>query len=127
MNTHLYEEIRSIEDIINEKKPKKRVSGNLQIEDEYTKLKNKEDKILTLLDDMHKQKDEEKDTLQYFTHAPIHVIIFRTFRKIMSIGNDIIQENDIYKMIDIVLYKDNVIYVGITLVIFSILLMFISL
>ena len=76
---------------------------------------------------MGKQKDEYKDTLQYFTHAPIHVIIFRTFRKMMSIGNDIIQENDIYKMIDIVLHKDNVIYVGITLVIFSILLMFISL
>lgn len=127
MNTHLYEEIRSIEDIINEKKPKKRVSNNLQTEDEYTKLKNKEDKILTLLDDMHKQKSEEQSTLQYFTSAPIHVVIFRTFRKMMSIGNEITQETDVYKMVDILLHKDNIIYVGITLVIFSILLMFISL
>lgn len=127
MNTHLYEEIRCIEDIINEKKKNTRKNSNLQIEDEYTKLKNKEDKILTLLDDMHRQKKEDKDNLLYFTTAPLHVIIFKTFRKIISIGNNMSNETDVFKILDIIIDKENIIYVGITLVILSILLMFISL
>ena len=53
MNTHLYEEIRSIEEIINENKTK---SEGLYTEDDYTKLMKKEDKVLDLLDDMKKKK-----------------------------------------------------------------------
>lgn len=126
MNTHLYEEIRSIEDIINDKKPKKRITNNLQIEDEYTTLKNKEEKILNLLEDMHKMKDQD-ETTHYFTNAPLHVTIFKTFKTMIQIYNDLIKQDDIYKMVDILLNKKNIVYVGTTFVILSILLMFISL
>ena len=125
MNTHLYEEIKSIEDVINEEKPKQ-VSNKLQTEDEYTKLKNKEDKILTLLDDIHSKKAEDMDSVKYFSSAPLHVIIFKTFKTILNLGKEIRSKDDPYQIVELILKKENIIYVGIALVIFSILLMFIS-
>ena len=125
MNTHLYEEIKSIEDVINEEKPKQ-VSNKLQTEDEYTKLKNKEDKILTLLDDIHSKKAEDMDSIKYFSSAPLHVIIFKTFKTILNLGKEIRSKDDPYQIVELILKKENIIYVGIALVIFSILLMFIS-
>ena len=108
----LYEEIKSIEDVINEEKPK-HISNKLQTEDEYTKLKNKEDKILTLLDDIHSKKNEEVDSINYFTSAPLHVIIFKTFKTIVKIGKEMTSKDDPYQMVEIVLKKENIIYVGI--------------
>tara|TARA_B110000261_G_C13085721_1_gene357760 strand:+ start:1863 stop:2240 length:378 start_codon:yes stop_codon:yes gene_type:complete len=125
MNTHLYEEIRSIEDIINEKKNK--VNDNISTEDEYTRLMKKEDAVLNILDDMKKQKDNNDDVKNYFTTAPIHVIIFKTFNTIMRIINEVSNQDDLYQVVDLFLKKDNLIYVGIAFVIFSFLLMFISL
>mgnify|MGYP001359288053 CR=1 FL=1 len=125
MNTHLYEEIKSIEDVINEEKPK-HISNKLQTEDEYTKLKNKEDKILTLLDDIHSKKNEEVDSINYFTSAPLHVIIFKTFKTIVKIGKEMTSKDDPYQMVEMLVKIENIIYFVIALVIFSILLMFIS-
>lgn len=123
MNTHLYEEIRSIEEIINENKTK---SEGLYTEDDYTKLMKKEDKVLDLLDDMKKKKNEESASMAYFLSSPIHVIIFKTFRIIMKIITESCNKNDIFQVIDLILMRENVIYVGIALVIFAFLLMFIT-
>ena len=75
MNTHLYEEIRSIEDIIKDNKPMR--SERITTVDEYTKLINKEDKILDLLNDVYKKNHEEVNSPKYFVSSPIHVIIFK--------------------------------------------------
>lgn len=125
MNTHLYEEIRSIEDIINENGLKK--NDTIDVIDPYTKLMKKEDKILNMLNDVHKTKKEKEQSVKYFTSAPIHVIIFKTFKSITNIYNEIGAKDDIFQIVELMLMKENVIYVGISLVIFSFLLMFITL
>ena len=124
MNTHLYEEIRSIEDIIKDNKPMQ--SERITTVDEYTKLINKEDKILDLLNDVYKKNNEEVNSTKYFVSSPIHVIIFKTFNTITKLINEISKKNDIFQVLDLILSKDNIIYVGISFVIFSFLLMFIT-
>lgn len=123
MNTHIYEEIRSIEEIVNENTPKK-MSEKINTEDEYTKLMNKEEKILDLLDEMKNTTNDESTS--YFVSSPIHVIIFKTFKTIMNIANEVSNKNDIFQIIDVVLKRENIIYVGISFVIFAFLLMFIT-
>jgi hypothetical protein len=128
MNTHIYEEIRSIEEVINDTKSHQAsLNHNISTEDDYTKMMNKEDKVLNLFNDIAKSKDQEKNSLLFFTSTPIHVVIFKTFQTVVRILNEVKYKNDIYQIIDLILKKENIIYVGISFVIFSFLLMFITL
>lgn len=126
MNTQLYEQIQDIEDIINDTKKQKRRDQKISTEDEYTKLINKETKILKLLDDVEENRQQEKNYVKHFTSAPIHIIIFRIFKTLTDIGHELRKQKNIYEIIDFSLRKERIIYLGLFFMILSIILMFIN-
>lgn len=123
MNTHLYEEIKSIDDII---KGNTKKVGKLAKVDDYTSIMKKEDRVLNMLDDVHQSNLETESLHKYFITTPIHVIIFKTFNILTNIYSEIGSQQDVYQIINLFLKKGNVIYVGVSLVILSFLLMFIT-
>lgn len=137
MNVHLYEEIQSVEDLIKDTirdtttsrdDRKRRKDYKLGTEDPYTTMMKKEDKVLNMLNDYRKSEDEKQSAYKYFLTSPIHVVLYKTIRVISNIVQEMMDTGGSpYDLVNIVTKKDNIVYVGITLVFVSILLMFVNL
>lgn len=130
MNVHLYEEIQCVEDLIKDtisQKENAKKRNSLNTNDPYTSLMNKEEKVLNMLNDYRKSEDDKQSAHKYLLTSPIHVVVFRTFRVLSKIMNDVYDSSgSINDVVSILLRKENVVYVGIFLVTLSILMMFVS-
>jgi hypothetical protein len=124
MNAHIYETVKDIEDIVNEKKVK---NFNLSKEDEYQRLMNKEDKMINLLEDMQSTKKKKETNYDFLISSPIHVVIFKLYTTILDIISDLKNANEFMDVFGIFLKKDRVLYTGIIFLLISILLMFVNL
>jgi hypothetical protein len=125
MNTHIKDTIESVDTIIeNNNNP---LNFNLETEELYQKLMNKEDKVLNLLDEIHTQKTEAKTNFESFVSAPLHVIIFNTFNTLTKVIIELSETSSINDGVAVILQKDNATYVGILFVFFAIILMFVTL
>jgi hypothetical protein len=124
MNAHIYETVKDIEDIVNEKKVK---NFNLSKEDEYQRLMNKEDKMINLLEDMQSTKKKKETNYDFLISSPIHVVIFKLYTTILDIISDLKNANELMDVFGIFLKKDRVLYTGIIFLLISILLMFVNL
>jgi len=124
MNAHIYETVKDIEDIVNEKKVK---NFNLSKEDEYQRLMNKEDKMINLLEDMQSTKKKKETNYDFLTSSPIHVVIFKLYTTILDIISELKNAKEFMDVIGIFLKKDRIVYTGIIFLLISILLMFVNL
>jgi hypothetical protein len=124
MNAHIYETVKDIEDIVNEKKVK---NFNLSKEDEYQRLMNKEDKMINLLEDMQSTKKKSETNYDFIISSPIHVVIFKLYTTILDIISDLKNAKEFMDVFGIFLKKDRIVYTGIIFLLISILLMFVNL
>ena len=124
MKAHIKETMENIDNIIDNQK---RTNYNLKKEDDYQMLMNKENKVLNLLDDIHKEKQKQRSKYDYLWSAPVHVVIYKTFQKLTTILQELSEVSDIYDLLDVVTSQENVLYVGILFVFLAIILMFVNL
>ena len=128
MRIDQYENFKNIEDIVNEmlddrKKSRKSKNFNINKTEPYQELMNKEDKIIDLMEDIHKYKVEKENKHDFLLTSPLHVIIYKLFNTINDIGNELRNINDINQIIDIFLKKNRLVYTGIIIVILAIIML----
>lgn len=124
MNAHIYETVKDIEDIVNEKKVN---NFNLSKADEYQRLMNKEDKMINLLEDMQSSKKKQATNYDFLISSPIHVVIFKLYTTILDIISELRHTKELMDILGVFLKKERIVYTGILFVLISILLMFVNL
>jgi len=124
MNTHIKETIESINNIID---TKKKGNYNLETEELYQTLLNKEEKVLDLINDIHMNKLKSKSELESFVSSPLHVIVFKTFKTLSTVLSELMEVSNVYEVVDILVKKEYSTYIGIVFVFFAIILMFVTL
>jgi|UniRef100_A0A6C0BRI8 hypothetical protein len=127
MNTDINNSYNDVIDIIDNKTDDRSYNRDydLQTEEIYQKLMKKEEKVLDVLNDIHKHKYET--TLQFFMNTPIHIIL----RKIIATGENIYTElydsHDILDFVKVITKKERLIYTGVIFVLIGLVLTIISL
>lgn len=129
------EEYRNIQDIVddmmkNDHKPTKKKThktrvkaGDLAKPEPYQELMNKENKMIELIEDIHQYKVDKENKHKFLLTSPLHVILSRLFDTVNDIGNDLRGVMDFNDIISILLNKERLVYTGIILVVFSIVLL----
>jgi hypothetical protein len=122
MNTHLYESYKDIEDIINDRGDSDN-NDLLEKEETYQKLMNKEDTVLNLLNDMSEKKREKESKYQYMVSSPVHVVVYRVFNSILDIIKEASEKETYDELFVVIFRKDRIVYLGIFIVVVSLVLM----
>lgn len=126
MNTHIYNSYDDIMKIVeNTDENVNNKDFDLQTEDIYHKLMKKEEKVLDVLNDIHKQKQE--NSLYYFMNTPIHVILQKIVITLRIISNEVYHSKDILEIIQIISKKERLIYTGVIFIIVGVVLTIINL
>ena len=126
MNTHIYDSYDDIMKIINNTDENvNNKDFDLQTEDIYHKLIKKEEKILNVLDDIHKHKHQ--NTLQYFMNTPIHLILHKLVNTIKVISHEVYNSKDMFDIINIISKKDRLIYTGVLFIMIALVLIILTL
>lgn len=126
MNTHIYDSYDDIMKIINNTDENvNNKDFDLQTEDIYHKLMKKEEKILNVLDDIHKHKHE--NTIQYFFNQPIHIILQKLINTIKVISHEVYNSKDMFDIINIISKKDRLIYTGVLFIMIALVLIILTL
>ena len=121
MSDYLYNNYKEIKDIFEN-------NENLQTEDIYQKLTNKEDIILKSLNNISNNEQKNKTNLsyKYLLTSPLHVIIKKIFQTINIVIHEISLTSEPSQIFDIILKKERIIYLGIFCVFISFLLLLLS-
>lgn len=92
------------------------------VEDSYQKLMGKEDKVLDTINRSIKFYRDEKQKKKEFIHLDIIEIVIRFINNWIEIIQELIEIKDISDLPNIFLDKDRAFYVGIMLIVVSILI-----
>ena len=92
------------------------------VEDSYQKLMGKEDKVLDTINRSIKFYRDEKQKKKEFIHLDIIEIVMRFINNWIEIIQELIEIKDISDLPNIFLDKDRAFYVGIMLIVVSILI-----
>ncbi len=92
------------------------------VEDSYQKLMGKEDKVLDTINRSIKFYRDEKQKKKEFIHLDIIEIVMRFINNWIEIIQELIEINNISDLPNIFLDKDRAFYVGIMLIVVSILI-----
>lgn len=124
MNNHIKETIESVNKILENK-----VNNNYNLEkfDTYQALMNKEEKVLDLINDIYKQKQESKQESKSILTAPLHVTIGKTLNIITNVYDELSSASTANDVIDSLTKEERPMYIGIVFVILAIILMFVTL
>jgi hypothetical protein len=120
MNNVIYEDYKDIEDIINENYNNR---NDLSKTDVYQTLMNKEEKIIDVLNNMSNYKQKKDSTFKYLISSPLNVIVMKVFYNINDLIEDLYDKRNINEIIDTILKKDRLVYVGIFVVVIALLLL----
>jgi hypothetical protein len=124
MNNHIKETIENVNKILENK-----VNNNYNLEkfDTYQALMNKEEKVLDLINDIYKQKQESKQESKSILTAPLHVTIGKTLNIITNVYDELSSASTTNDVIDSLTKEERPMYIGIVFVILAIILMFVTL
>lgn len=124
MNNHIKETIENVNKILENK-----VNNNYNLEtfDPYQALMNKEEKVLDLINDIYKQKQESKQESESILTAPLHVTIGKTLNIITNVYDELSSASTTNDVIDSLTKEERPMYIGIVFVILAIILMFVTL
>lgn len=121
MSDYLFNNYKEIKDVFEN-------NDNLQKEDIYQKLINKEDIILKSLTNMSNNEQQNKTNLsnKYLLTSPLHLIIKKVFQTINIVIHEISLTSEPSEIFNIILKKDRIIYLGIFCIFISFLLLLLS-
>jgi hypothetical protein len=119
------ENFASIEDVINDLTINKSSKSDytLNTAEPYQQLMQKENKVLELMDDIHKYKVDSQTNYQFLTTSPLHVIIYRLYQTINRIAQELSQVTDVYDIIRVIIKKERLVYTGIVIVLMSVFML----
>ena len=124
MNAHIKETIESVNRILENKKMH---NFNLETDEPYQTLMKKEEKVLNLIDDIHKHNVESKNTVGTLLSSPLHVVVLKTLKTMTEVFSELSEASTAYDVMDAVVKNERVTYVGIVFVFLAIILMFVTL
>lgn len=124
MNTHIKETIESVNRILENKKMD---NFNLETDEPYQKLMQKEEKVLHLIDDIHKNNAEAKLIGQSLLSSPLHLVVLKTLNTMTEVFGELSEASSAYDVMDSLVKKERATYIGIVFVFLAIILMFVSL
>jgi len=127
MNTDINNSYNDVIDIINNKTDDHSYNRDydLQTEEIYQKLMKKEEKVLNVLNDIHKHKYE--NTLQFFMNTPIHKILKNIISTGENIYTELYESRDILDFVKVITKKERLIYTGVIFILIGLVLTIISL
>ena len=124
MNAHIKETIESVNKILENRKMD---NFNLETDEPYQKLMQKEEKVLHLMDDIHKSNTESKRDGESLLSSPLHVVVLKTVNTLTDVFGELSEASTVYDVVDSLVKKERATYIGIVLVFLAIILMFVSL
>lgn len=124
MNAHIKETIESVNRILENKKMD---NFNLETDEPYQTLMKKEEKVLNLIDDIHKHNVESKNIVGTLLASPLHVVVLKTLKTMTEVFSELSEASTAYDVMDAVVKNERVTYVGIVFVFLAIILMFVTL
>lgn len=124
MNAHIKETIESVNRILENKK---RDNFNLETDEPYQTLMKKEEKVLNLIDDIHKHNVESRSNVDTLLSSPLHVVVLRTLNTLTDVFNELSEASTMYDVLDAIVKKERATYIGIVFVFLAIILMFVTL
>ena len=138
MRIDSFENFRGIEEIVNEMmdddrkqrtsndtRSAKTTSKNFMIDksETYQEIMKKEDRVIDLMEDIHTYKKEKDSNYKFLTTSPLYVIIYRLYKTVNDIGKELRNASDFNDVVNILIRTDRVVYTGIVLVLFSIIML----
>lgn len=124
--SQIYAHVQQIEDFINESESGKPTT-NLNTEDVYKKLMNKEEKVLDVINNMTEYNKSKNIESKLFVNMSMYSVVRKTFKVVSELFRDIKNKKTAHEVIKEVLKPERLAYVGLFIVGLSLFMLLLTL